>query len=302
MSLVTPVASAVANESAPTTTCTITIPTTDDLGRPIVADLDCYLSIISRGHTSATALCSVVDDEPGGNAWAFEISEDTRKTQLFWRKTTPGTAGRTITISGGLTSLGAVLTIYRGGYYGGDPTTDATFEINNAPDKSHAGITPSFADSMVCLSIGDQSADVSILTITGTSPATLVVQAEYLNAVGSGSTITHASAAQIGAPVATGTFTWTMQSNQSTKSLLWAIRPQLTQDVGPSADITDGAWTNEAGSNANLFASVDESTANDADYIQSSDKPTNDVVELKMPTIPTPPPGPGTLYIRHARS
>jgi hypothetical protein len=37
----------------------------------------------------------------------------------------------------------------------------------------------------------------------------------------------------------------------------------------PSADQTDGSWTNEAGSNVNLYASVDELSPTDSDYIQS---------------------------------
>jgi hypothetical protein len=38
----------------------------------------------------------------------------------------------------------------------------------------------------------------------------------------------------------------------------------------PIGDITDGNWTNEVGSNVNLYASIDEYVANDSDFIQSS--------------------------------
>lgn len=38
----------------------------------------------------------------------------------------------------------------------------------------------------------------------------------------------------------------------------------------PDADQSDGSWLNEAASNTNLFASVDESSFSDTDYIQSS--------------------------------
>lgn len=38
----------------------------------------------------------------------------------------------------------------------------------------------------------------------------------------------------------------------------------------PDADVTDGSWLNASASNTNLYASIDEDTADDLDYIQSS--------------------------------
>lgn len=38
----------------------------------------------------------------------------------------------------------------------------------------------------------------------------------------------------------------------------------------PSTDVTDGTWLNQVGSNVNLYASIDESVLDDADYIISS--------------------------------
>jgi hypothetical protein len=60
----------------------------------------------------------------------------------------------------------------------------------------------------------------------------------------------------------------------------------LSQFARPDADVTDGGWTNEVGSNVNLFASVDEAVASDADLIQSGDSPaTGDMVELNLSDI-----------------
>jgi len=50
----------------------------------------------------------------------------------------------------------------------------------------------------------------------------------------------------------------------------------------PDADVTDGGWTNEAGSNVNLFASIDEASASDADYIQSAPNPASDVCKISL--------------------
>lgn len=45
----------------------------------------------------------------------------------------------------------------------------------------------------------------------------------------------------------------------------------LDLQVGaPISDITDGSWLNELGNNTNLYASIDETTASDTDYIISS--------------------------------
>src|SRR5829696_8460670 len=42
-----------------------------------------------------------------------------------------------------------------------------------------------------------------------------------------------------------------------------------TQTGAPISDVTDGSWLNELGSNTNLYASLDETTASDTDYIIS---------------------------------
>jgi hypothetical protein len=59
----------------------------------------------------------------------------------------------------------------------------------------------------------------------------------------------------------------------------------------PDADQSDGSWLNEASSNTNIFASVDESSTNDSDYIQSSTT-LGDKVRLRLSdpgtTVSTP--------------
>jgi hypothetical protein len=67
-----------------------------------------------------------------------------------------------------------------------------------------------------------------------------------------------------------------------------AGRSPIAQLVYPSADVSDGSWTNELGSAVNLYASLDESTASDADYIQSSVNPSSDAAELALGTLSAP--------------
>lgn len=61
------------------------------------------------------------------------------------------------------------------------------------------------------------------------------------------------------------------------------------QTAYATADVTDGAWTDQAGSNVNLFAAIDEVTASDADYIRSDASPaTASAVRLGLGTLGDP--------------
>ena len=72
----------------------------------------------------------------------------------------------------------------------------------------------------------------------------------------------------------------------------------MAQWVVPSADVTDGGWATQAGSQVDLFDQVNEDQAaiSDADYIQSSLYPIEDPVRLLLST-PAYPPGSGTLRL-----
>ena len=52
----------------------------------------------------------------------------------------------------------------------------------------------------------------------------------------------------------------------------------------PDADSADGGWSNQAGSQTNLYASIDETVADDADYIASSAS-NNDIVKLSLSDV-----------------
>jgi hypothetical protein len=52
--------------------------------------------------------------------------------------------------------------------------------------------------------------------------------------------------------------------------------------VRPSSDVTIGGWTNESGGTT-LFSSVNEASQSDANYIKSSNNPSNDTTELQLP-------------------
>lgn len=63
----------------------------------------------------------------------------------------------------------------------------------------------------------------------------------------------------------------------------------MPQTVAPSADVTDGSWTDQAGGTS-LFDAINETVADDADYIKSSDlTPGNsDACEIALGSVTDP--------------
>lgn len=51
--------------------------------------------------------------------------------------------------------------------------------------------------------------------------------------------------------------------------------------IRPDADNTDGSWTTDSGGTT-LFAALDETVADDADYIQSALRPSNDLCKIGL--------------------
>jgi len=81
-------------------------------------------------------------------------------------------------------------------------------------------------------------------------------------------------------------------------SLLCLLNDPYTY-ARPDADVSLGGWTTDTGGTTNLFAVLDESTANDADYIKSSGPiPSNDTVEVELTTLAPTVPGTNTFVIR----
>jgi hypothetical protein len=84
---------------------------------------------------------------------------------------------------------------------------------------------------------------------------------------------------------------------------IWSVRPLqwppiaapiAAQKARPIADVADGSWLNEAASNVNLYASVDEpNTASDSDYIESAASPVNDLVKVRLGALVDPAVGNG---------
>jgi hypothetical protein len=75
---------------------------------------------------------------------------------------------------------------------------------------------------------------------------------------------------------------------QAFKDATARIRLRLGQASYPNGDVSAGGWTTDTGATTNLYQSVDETTRNDADYIQSSLGPVNDPVILTLQPFADP--------------
>ena len=63
----------------------------------------------------------------------------------------------------------------------------------------------------------------------------------------------------------------------------------MAQFGRPSADTNnDGAWVDQAAGSSNIYQSIDEVTASDADYIESPLGPVNDVYVTALTTLEDP--------------
>ena len=102
----------------------------------------------------------------------------------------------------------------------------------------------------------------------------------------------------------TGSVTQTYTNNYPTENQGWAaccvaIAPAtVKQYARPSADVTDASWT-DSSAGTNLYAQIDESSASDADYIQSAANPSNDECEVQLSSLSTPAAGDRTLRYRY---
>jgi hypothetical protein len=92
--------------------------------------------------------------------------------------------------------------------------------------------------------------------------------------------------------------TWGLRANGYLWTKTYRTDAPTGQFARPSADVADGNWLNESASNTNLYASIDEVTASDADYIRSGAGPTNDTCTVALGTIGTPVAGTVTMRIR----
>lgn len=211
----------------PTTSTTITIPAS------VQPNDDLYVAFTSRDHTASDAAATCTDNDSGGNAWTNKGLSSDRKANIFWKKATSGTASKTITVAGALGSLSAGLVVFMGAA-SGDPTTDLALEQNASGDETHAGFTPTNANSHVCFATFNYGNDNAVSAQSAATLGTLTEQFEHLSTGGADCGTAVASKVSAGGPNATGNITWA-QTNGATWSAVWAVKPPAAGAATTSA-------------------------------------------------------------------
>ncbi len=103
----------------------------------------------------------------------------------------------------------------------------------------------------------------------------------------------------------TGTHTQPVGVSADYATAAW--RPLLTieyttgQFARPNADTSVGTWTTDTGATTNLYDSIDESTASDADFIRSVTAPSSAAYEASLATLTDPVSSTGHVLAVRAR-
>jgi hypothetical protein len=223
-------AGAASGSTNPTTTFTITIPSGTATGDSL------FVQVTSRDHTSGTAYPTVVDTDVGGNTWT-QIAESTdRKATLWWKRATSGTASKVITVTGCVGSCTGGVSVYQNAATSVTPYTNIVVETNASADESHASFTPDNAGSAICFAVFNYANDNAVSSESTASLGAMTEDWEHLSTGGSDCACVHAHInGADAAPAATGDITWA-QTNGTTYSISWAVRPE---DSLGSPDIMD---------------------------------------------------------------
>jgi hypothetical protein len=226
--------SAVDTHTTTTTAFDIVIPT-------VVTDDVLILTCINRDNKAAP---TISDNDTGGNSWALLLGSnvETPGFDVYWKRATGSTSGKTISGSGFTGSCAAALSVFSGCIATGNPYENASAEthvyiLGEPPDPdteeyTHTGFTTSTNGSCVVLCVGIQDN----LTIAGQASANFgsmtTNKADFLSTGGNDSAVSlaYALAATAGA---TGTFSWT-DNNYASKSIAFTLLPTAGVTVTPS--------------------------------------------------------------------
>jgi len=160
-------------------------------------------------------------------------------------------------------------------------------DINNPIDAAIAYNTG--ASSVVTSASITTTVDNDRVLMFATQGGTRTIDASSLGNVFTSGSSLHGADGVKGIAGAVGENTMTLNSSATWFAWTFSIKiPPTTVAVRPISDTSLGNWTNELGTTANLYASIDEATASDTDYVQSSRTPSNDTVRFKLANVADP--------------
>lgn len=223
----------------PTTSTTITIPASLPVG--------CGLVVVftSRDHTSGTGQPTVTDNN-GGAAWTQEQFTTDRKAQLWTKRYEANLSGKTITISGAVGSLSAVLLVVTDVYATGSFIADFVQETNASGNETHAALTPTYAGSLLVFSVHNYANDNAVTSISAANFGAADASSEHLST--GGNDCATAMGLWVGRSTSSsGAITWA-QTNGTTYSFAFCIRPRTPlgasiQQTVTAQSTTDATFT-----------------------------------------------------------
>lgn len=62
----------------------------------------------------------------------------------------------------------------------------------------------------------------------------------------------------------------------------------MTQFARPDADVHDGSWVKFSGGNTDLYTMIDETSEDDADYVESEEAPSSSPVVVRLSDVTDP--------------
>jgi hypothetical protein len=216
------------NEADPVNSLTITIPAgvqTDDV---------LYVSV-TAGPSSISSV-AVVDDDSGGNPWTLFATITDIVSRVYYKLATSATASKTITVSssGGGTRISAILDAYSGADTS-SPHDAVVGEANASSDESSTGFTPSVANCFIHCSIFSVDNDSAIASVSCTDPGALTSRQFADTTSGIDCSVGSFSALQSGGPSATGTVSYSLTPDATSRTALWAVKPFVAGSGHPTA-------------------------------------------------------------------
>lgn len=236
-----------------TTGGTMTIPAS------VVSGDMLYVGVTSQGSTSASADVTCTDNDTGGNTWTVHTNTSDKKSWVFKKRATSGTASKTVTIANGVTKTAFGCVVVKDAYTGGTAETNTSTETNASGDETHAGFTPDLGGSLIMFFVFDYGSNNDASSQSTANLGAMTERVSHLPA-GPGADCALAIATLDGtaaAAAATGNITWA-QTNSTTYSVAFAVRPEGTwaaaavklinngTDVAKTLTLASGLYTDVA--------------------------------------------------------
>jgi hypothetical protein len=163
--------------------------------------------------------------------------------------------------------------------------TDSSLSSGSAGLTSWANNTDGRLDDFTAADLGAGAITVNVALATGSglalppvpSPGTLTVNAGL--AVSQGIALPPAPSG--------GAVTWAAGLAQA-NGQAFPVSAGTPQIVRPVSDVNVGSWTTESGGTSNLYLSIDESSANDSDYVRSPVSPSASAYRVRLAAVSDP--------------